>query len=262
MRLNPKILCVACMLLCIGNLQAVGVDCIFHEERQAECFSMMSDAISREVLEISNERELKRCGDMLAYSEGKDFLSKIRGLVIEFEVFHCSEACLRMVSTLISNSPNLENLRIYNTRVPLDEILELQNLKSLYIGRSQLSELPKEIENLKKLELLDLSYNKLVQLPEEIGELESLKYLCVDNNKLQDLPEEINKLSNLDFISIYNNKFKKFPEVLLLRQQPVDVQIDGAQASMLGRICPSLESADTVVSYEPKSISVRLPLKN
>jgi len=54
-------------------------------------------------------------------------------------------------------------------------LLELYNLRELYLSYNQLTEIPKELGNLTDLQELDLSYNNLTEIPKEVREIKGLR---------------------------------------------------------------------------------------
>ena len=80
----------------------------------------------------------------------------------------------------------------------LDEILNMINdldcihlnfsdLRNLFLGANQISEIPSEIKAFKRLKVLYLGGNSLTQLPAEICELQRLQALILAQNELKSL---------------------------------------------------------------------------
>lgn len=75
------------------------------------------------------------------------------------------------------------------------EIIQLTDLKRLYLDNIQLRKVPNEIGTLKKLTYLDLSRNNLETLPSSLGSLVKLKNILLNENPLPS--EEIERLRYL-----------------------------------------------------------------
>jgi len=91
-------------------------------------------------------------------------------------------------------------------------LLELYNLRDLYLSNNKLTEIPKEIGNLLNLRRLILSDNQLTEIPKEIGNLTNLQSLSLSNNKLTEIPKEIGNLTNLEYLFLKYNKLTEIPK--------------------------------------------------
>ena len=103
---------------------------------------------------------------------------------------------------------NLSNHNLNNSDV--EEILKYVTerkitVKTLDLGKNQLTRLPESIGQLKSLEFLHLNNNQLAALPESIGQLAFLRYLYLDNNQLATLPESIEQLKSLQNLNLEGN---------------------------------------------------------
>lgn len=79
------------------------------------------------------------------------------------------------------------------TKTPT-ELLEMKNLKMLFLEGNFLSLLPEEFFwKLPKLMWLDLRNNLLEEIPKSIANHEHLENLLLTNNNLQRLPNELGK---------------------------------------------------------------------
>ena len=96
------------------------------------------------------------------------------------------------------------------TEIP-EEVFELANLECLYLRNNALITLPEEIIKLSRLTKLDLSGNTLTKVPESIGKLTRLRELNLMGNSLTDLPESIGKLTKLRELNLMSNAFTEFP---------------------------------------------------
>ena len=73
-------------------------------------------------------------------------------------------------------------------------LLELYNLKELWLNNNQLREIPKELGNLVNLKTLSLHNNQLTEIPKELfktGNLLNLKILSLYNNQIKEIPKEL-----------------------------------------------------------------------
>jgi internalin A len=102
-----------------------------------------------------------------------------------------------------------ENMKAF----PL-EILELFELRLLYIDFLQLTELPDNFLVLKKLKKLDITGNPLKKFPLVITELENLEVLDANLIGMQSLPPEIQKLRNLRMLGIAGNNLTSLPTTI------------------------------------------------
>lgn len=127
--------------------------------------------------------------------------------------------------TVISNQvfklPKLQQLLIKNSgyfyEIP-NEIVQLEQLRSLEINGESLDQISENISYLNNLETLNLNYNKLTELPETLEELTELKHLGLLRNKLSKFPEAVLKLPKLTELFLdkkwYNTLTEKYPTVL------------------------------------------------
>lgn len=77
-----------------------------------------------------------------------------------------------------------------------------------------LKKLPEWVMQLSQLKELYLSYNNFEELPESLGKLSQLTDLDLSENNLTALPESLGQLSQLIDLKLYRNKLKKLPELL------------------------------------------------
>ena len=107
----------------------------------------------------------------------------------------------------ISKASGLTELHLTdnNLKVFDDEILQLTNLRKLYLNFNSISsKIPPGISSLKNLEELFLFNNRFVgQIPASIGLLTRLKNLALAENAFTGtLPPELNDLTNLEILSL------------------------------------------------------------
>lgn len=99
------------------------------------------------------------------------------------------------------------------SKIP-DEIAQLTNLQSLYLGGNKLKTLPDSISHLTSLESLDVGHNEMESLPEWICELTNLRKLHAGGNHLTSLPEFIGRLGKLRSLNIGDNQLSLLPQTI------------------------------------------------
>lgn len=122
----------------------------------------------------------------------------------------------------LSNLKDLTHLYLANTQltdVP-STIYELINLEELDISENALKELPKVEEgaaglsNLTKLTYLNLRKTQLVDLPAEIERLQGLITLSLAENQLKSLPPQVGQLRQLTELYLYENQLTDLPDAI------------------------------------------------
>ena len=91
-------------------------------------------------------------------------------------------------------------------------ILNLRNLRILYIGSSYIKQIPEEINRLCSLKELSVGSNEISQIPDSFCEVTSLEELCLGGNKIHGLPDRIGNLKNLKILRLGGNKIHILPE--------------------------------------------------
>lgn len=94
-----------------------------------------------------------------------------------------------------------------------NDILKLNELKSLNLEECEMNKFPNEILNLEKLEKLYLSRNRIINIPEQLILLKNLKELYLNNCELKNI-ENI-KNSQLKILHLNENKIYSFQNQLL-----------------------------------------------
>ncbi len=120
------------------------------------------------------------------------------------------------------------------TELP-EEIVQLQNLQTLYLVDNKLIQLPKEIGQLQKLQTLGLATNQLTRLPQEIGQLQNLQTLGLAANQLTQLPEEIGQLQNLRVLDLGNAQLTQLPKEIGQLQNLQILDLDNNRLTQLPR---------------------------
>lgn len=94
------------------------------------------------------------------------------------------------------------------------EIVNLQNLEVLYLGRNRMKSFPTAICGLKNLKVLSLAYNDIDSIPDCICRLQNLERLFLSNNKLVYVSDSLGSLRKLEQLDLNRNSIKKLPEDL------------------------------------------------
>lgn len=88
---------------------------------------------------------------------------------------------------------------------------ELTELKSLYLGKTHIKELPKKMSRLSKLEHLAIWETDLKELPDWICTLDRLKGLFLGRVKgIECLPKNFGNLKNLQELPLFCTRYKNF----------------------------------------------------
>ena len=116
---------------------------------------------------------------------------------------------------------NLENLRElkslyiggnFLTKIP-DSVLTLKNLEVLEAWQNKIESIPKDIGILDKIWRLHLEGNKITKLPESIGNL-PMKKLYLKHNNVSYVPESIGNWTRLDVFGLPLNNLTSLPETI------------------------------------------------
>ncbi|GHV51631.1 hypothetical protein AGMMS49579_07360 [Spirochaetia bacterium] len=103
-------------------------------------------------------------------TEGLIDLDSLEELSLSFDEDDSAE-----LPEYIIESPCKKEISMHNIKILPTWVVNVKNLKSLYLSRSPLSSLPEEFFNLPSLETLDLSYTKLKEFPTGLTKMKSLK---------------------------------------------------------------------------------------
>jgi len=193
------------------------------------------------------EEELYR-GEVRALSFCQNQLVAVPSLVPRFENLHSLDLSANRLTTLDESLVRLENLvsliaknnALDDNSLPKDfgsmhrlaelnlsgnqfktfppQIIELTNLRFLYVGANHISSVPGTVRHLQSLEMLHLGGNLLTEVPAEVGCLEKLEALIICENKLESLPSSIAHLKNLRSLALHRNCLTTLPpEIVTLR---------------------------------------------
>jgi len=152
------------------------------------------------------------------------YLSKLKNL----EYLDLSSNFLEEFPKDILDLKSLEHLYLngnYLIRSIPDEIVNLENLKSLNLEDIEFKTFPEKILELKKLEYLNLNSIGLQSIPDEIGNLKNLNELLLESNDISKLPKQIGDLENLKTLDLSYNRLTDIPEQIgnLKKLQKLDL---------------------------------------
>jgi Leucine-rich repeat (LRR) protein len=96
------------------------------------------------------------------------------------------------------------------------QLLNMSNLKEIYLGSNKISVLPRNYELLQKLEVLYLGGNQLIRIiPDELCQLRNLTSLNLSNNQINFLPNNLAKLKKLKSLALHGNNLTTLPVELV-----------------------------------------------
>ena len=101
-----------------------------------------------------------------------------------------------------------------NRLTALGPIVQLPNLKRLYLASNQFDTIPSSLAGLTTLKDVSLARNDMSVFPSSLLKLDSLHALALDDNRLVMIPREIAELQSLRFLSIRNNGLVSLPREL------------------------------------------------
>lgn len=193
-----------------------------------------------EVLGINGIKDLEKLNNIKNYTNLKRLEIMYPGDIVIPEGLKSLEY-LEEVSIIYSNVTGWENLSelpitsLILKKVNINEIpiciKTMNKLELLYIGGSNITEIPdwlysmhsirglvlsnlnimkisNKISQMPNLGLLDLSDNKLNEFPEKLYISTSIYNLNLSNNSIESIPYDINKMNNLDKLNLSGNKLK------------------------------------------------------
>ncbi|PSB53575.1 hypothetical protein C7B67_02475 [filamentous cyanobacterium Phorm 6] len=95
-----------------------------------------------------------------------------------------------------------------------DSVLQLTNLKILFLANNQITEIPEAIGQLSNLTQLVLGDNQITKISEALAQLSNLTQLHLSDNQITKIPEALGKLSNLTQLNLSHNQITQIPEAL------------------------------------------------
>jgi len=118
----------------------------------------------------------------------------------------------RLVSWVLTYTPNGSNGVNQHLTVLPEDIGNLTTLASLYIEWNSITVLPESFSALTNLFNLVISNNLLTSLPKDFGNLTNLVFLDLGYNQISSIPESIGDLPNIMYFWIFNNQLSQLPE--------------------------------------------------
>lgn len=103
---------------------------------------------------------------------------------------------------------------VSNNIARLDKGAFPKEVKSLHLGRNQITTLNGTLLELHDLESLFINMNNIQSLENELPALQNLKFILAQNNSLEKLPQSMKDMPNLDSLFFQNNKLKSLDGVL------------------------------------------------
>lgn len=126
----------------------------------------------------------------------------------------------------------------YNFYLEISDDFNLLNvieLRELYLCNHLISEVPAAIGELKLLQVLSLRNNNIEMLPAQICECVNLQKLYLQGNKMSTLPNLFGKLVVLQDLNLSANDFTDFPEVLTSLTHLVNLEFSDNKLTTLPR---------------------------
>ena len=91
--------------------------------------------------------------------------------------------------------------------IPINFLLQSQNLKILDLSRNNIATLPTQIDHFQLLEELHAPFNSITEIPTSIVNLKRLRILNLNNNKITVFPDELSTATHLQVLHLNNNPF-------------------------------------------------------
>ncbi|MFW9991605.1 MAG: leucine-rich repeat domain-containing protein [Candidatus Odinarchaeota archaeon] len=133
---------------------------------------------------------------------------------------------------LIEFIRNVENLQESLSGFQLIEIpefiVEMKNLRRLYLNGFNMTVIPEAIGKMEDLRVLALSGNKLTTLPESVANLE-LRRLNLSDNQFTEISAVIFKIESLRVLNLANNQLRRIPSKLSLLKNLLTLDLSGNQ---------------------------------
>ncbi|RZC37936.1 LRR 8 domain containing protein [Asbolus verrucosus] len=132
-------------------------------------------------------------------------------------------------------------------------ILQMCNLKMLYLQKNYIIELPKDFFlKLHQLSWLDLRNNQLTTVPESIAHHQHLENLLLSDNKIETLPNELGLVPKLKVLQIANNPIA-YPSHKIIAQGTKSV-CSYLKNQYEKTICPRDESEKMKIAQEEREM--------
>lgn len=131
--------------------------------------------------------------------------------VVRFRAYRCNDAA---EVARIADLENLQTLSISLSNVSqlLPRLGKMKNLQELYLQACEIPDFPVSILTLHNLRSLTIGNSSLRMMPEGIGNLTTLKTLGLSQNCLQRVPDSIGQLIALQTLVVAYNQLEELPE--------------------------------------------------
>lgn len=104
-----------------------------------------------------------------------------------------------------------------------EQLLELPQLKYLYLGGNAIQTIPKDVWRMRNLIVLSMPGNRLADVPETVGSLHNLQALILNDNALERIPGSVAMLSSLKSLYLHKNRLKHLPRDLITLRNLIEV---------------------------------------
>lgn len=232
------------------------------------------------IAKLTNLRKLIiACPNMIALPSSVTQLNKLEELTINFDNILTSFGRYSFASGQSAEFAK------HDTTLP-DTLVDLINLKKLYIHSNYLHQLPENIGHLKNLKKLVVYSHCLSQIPESIGQLESLQSIAISSSKpkidteeqsyysrghdkeielecknLESIPDSIGNLVQLESLTINSDKLTRLPDSIGNLTNLVSLDIPSYFTNQLSSALKnryiagklSIREVPMVMLYKPKT---------
>lgn len=164
------------------------------------------------------------------------------------DFIHIKRLCIRdcsEVSELIFDFKSMVELELCGCFLELfsfDHIINLTQLDSLNLSRSNIKVIPEVIGNLRKLKELSLMSTNVRKLPNSIKKLQNLEYLHLDSTKINHVPEEIGNLGALKKLSLMSTNVRELPNSIKKLQNLEYLGLNGTKILRIPTVIGTLKN--------------------
>ena len=166
-------------------------------------------------------------------------------------LIHFPEEILAIKSLKILRVGGKRSQKSNITQLPA-EINQLKQLVSLRLRNNRLSELPNELADLKKLEKIYLSRNNFKKFPEVLLKMPNIKSIHLTDNQIDALPENLESLANLESLFLGHNQIKKLPSSIKYLKNLTELYINDNPLTSLPPEIGELPSLKKIYAYNCK----------
>lgn len=139
---------------------------------------------------------------------------------------------------------------------------QLTQLKSLTVSHSRIATLPDWLEKLTHLEQLILAGIQLTELPDWLGNLTNLRTLDLGSNQLAILPKTLGQLKGLRMLNLCSNNLSEVPQSLGECKALLNLDLSFNRLSNLPESLGQLTELDTLNLYSNNFVSTPQSLNN